>query len=232
VALIAVSEHTKKDIVNLFPFTKEKVEVIYEAASSRYKRFEEKNRLSEVRDKYNLESPFIFYAGSISPRKGCDYLLRAYAELKKQIPHKLVLTGGWTWGKTGVFDLIKVLGLDGKVKILGAVPVRDMPLLYNLADLSVYPSLYEGFGLPVLEAMSCGCPVVCSNLTSLPEVAGDAALMVDPKDISALTEAMHTALTDLQVRNSLIERGLARAATFTWEKTARKTLQVFESVME
>ncbi len=113
---------------------------------------------------------------------------------------------------------------------MGEVPSRDMPALYNLADVFVYPSLYEGFGLPVLEAMACGCPVVSSNLTSLPEVAGDAALMVDPRDVSALADAMHTAFTDQPTRSYLIEKGFARAAAFTWEETARKTREVFARV--
>jgi glycosyltransferase involved in cell wall biosynthesis len=231
-ALIAISEHTKKDIVSLFPFTKGKVKVTYPAASPRYGRVGDTDGLGEVRDKFGLESPFIFYAGSLSPRKGCEYLLQAYAGLlEKQVPHKLVLTGGWTWGKTDVFHLVEILDLEGRVEILGSVPDEDMPFLYNLADLTVYPSLYEGFGLPVLEAMACGCPVVCSDLTSLPEVAGDAAMMVDPRDVPALTAAMCTSLTDSRARDSMIKKGLARAAAFTWEKTAAQTLQVFESVM-
>ena len=114
--------------------------------------------------------------------------------------------------------------------ILGDVPAADMPALYALADLFVYPSLYEGFGLPVLEAMACGCPVVCANLTSLPEVVGEAAVQVDPRDVPALAEAMYRVLTNAALRHDLIERGLVRAATFTWGATARKTLDVFEQV--
>jgi len=231
-ALLAISEHTRKDIINLFPFTEGKVTVTYLAASSSYKRIDEIKPLDTMRDKYSLHHSFIFYAGSISPRKGCSYLLQAFAILKNQkhILHKLVFTSGWSWGSKDVFDLIETLNLKEDVIILGEVPAQDMPLLYNLADLFVYPSLYEGFGLPVLEAMACGCPVVCSNMTSLPEVAGDAALMVDPRDISSLADAMYTVLTDAQARGDLIEKGLARAASFTWEKTARKTLEVFERV--
>jgi glycosyltransferase involved in cell wall biosynthesis len=229
-ALLAVSEHTKRDIVRLFPFAENKVAVTYEAASGKYKRAIEQDVLYATRDKYSLHCSFIFYASSISPRKGSPYLLQAFAALRSQIPHKLVFTGGWSWGSADVFKLIEELSLKDDVIILGEVPAQDMPLLYNLADLFVYPSLYEGFGLPILEAMACGCPVVCSNLTSLPEVAGDAALMIDPRDIPSLAHAMHAALTDPQTRTSLIEKGLARAATFTWEKTARKTLEVFDRV--
>jgi glycosyltransferase involved in cell wall biosynthesis len=231
-ALLAISEHTKRDIIRLFPFTEGKVAVTYLAASSKYRRIVEERVLNKVRDKYSVHGPFIFYAGSISPRKACPLLLQAFAILKekKQIPHRLVFTGGWRWGSAKEFSLIKTLDLKEDVMILGDVPAQDMPSLYNSADLFVYPSLYEGFGLPVLEAMACGCPVVCSKLTSLPEVAGDAALMVDPRDIPSLANAMYRALTDPQTRTSLIEKGLARAALFTWQETARKTLEVFERI--
>jgi glycosyltransferase involved in cell wall biosynthesis len=231
-ALLAVSEHTKRDIARFFPFAEEKVTVTYEAASSRYHRTTEEGSLTAVREKYSLCHPFVFYAGSISPRKGCPNLLRAFAMLKKQkrIPHRLIFTGGWSWGSLDLFGLADELAISNDVTVLGEVPAQDMPLLYNLADLFVYPSLYEGFGLPVLEAMACGCPVVCSNLTSLPEVAGEAALMVDPRDISALADAMYVALTDPQIRASLIGKGLTRAASFSWKETARKTLDVFEKV--
>lgn len=230
-ALLAISENTKRDIVRLFPFTEGRVTVTYLAAPCGYKRIDENDLLDTVRDKYSLHRPFIFYAGSISPRKGMPCLLEAFALMKKQkrVPHQLVITGGRSWGRQAEFRLLEGLDSDD-IRILGHVPVSDMPAIYNLADLFVFPSLYEGFGLPVLEAMACGCPVVCSSLTSLPEVAGDAALMVDPRETSSLADAMYIALTDPQTRIRLIEKGLARAASFTWEETARKTLEVFERV--
>jgi glycosyltransferase involved in cell wall biosynthesis len=231
-ALLAISEYTKNDIVRLFPFAESKVTVTHLAPSSRYQRSIDKEALEAVRQRYSLSRPFVFYAGSISPRKGCSFLVNAFEMLKRRerIPHKLVLTGGWTWGTPDIVEVIKEMDLEGEVTVLGQVAAQDMPVLYNLADLLVYPSIYEGFGLPVLEAMACGCPVVCSNLTSIPEVAGDAALAVDPRDVSALAAAIYTALTDLTTRTRLIERGVERAASFTWEKTARKTLDVFEQV--
>jgi glycosyltransferase involved in cell wall biosynthesis len=229
-ALLAISEYTKNDIVRLFPFAESKVTVTHLAPSTRYQRTVDKESLEAVRQRYSLNRPFIFYAGSISPRKGCSFLVDAFAMLKrtKRIPHKLVLTGGWTWGTPNIVDVIREMDLEDEVIVLGEVAGQDMPALYSLAELLVYPSTYEGFGLPVLEAMACSCPVVCSNLTSIPEVAGDAALSVDPRDVSALAAAIYTALTDLTTRKRLIERGVERAASFTWEKTARKTLDVFE----
>jgi glycosyltransferase involved in cell wall biosynthesis len=231
-ALLAISEHTRQDIIQLFPFVKDKVTVTYLAATGQYRKISDRTVLDDVRNKYDLQSSFIFYAGSISPRKGWPFLLEAFARLKaqQQIPHMLVITGGWRWRMDDLDEAIAKLSLQNHIKVLGNVPIEVMPALYNLADLMVYPSMYEGFGLPVLEAMACGCPVVCSNRTSLPEVAGNAALMVDPPNIAELANAMYAALTDATLRAQMVERGLARAAGFTWEQTARATLAVFEQV--
>jgi glycosyltransferase involved in cell wall biosynthesis len=232
-ALLAVSEHTRRDIIRLFPFAADKIKVTYEAAAPQYRSDLDVRVLEAVRARYALPHPYVFYAGSISPRKGLLYLLEAFARLKQQsgIPHHLVFTGGWQWGNTELGALIERLNIRSDVILLGDMPAADMPALYALADLFVYPSLYEGFGLPILEAMACGCPVVCSNLTSLPEVAGDAAVLIDPRDTQLLADAMERVLTDPVLRHDLIVRGLRRAAAFTWEQTARKTLEVFESVM-
>ncbi len=231
-ALLSISEYTKLDMLRLFPFTVGKVVVTHLAPASRFRQSHDVKRLDAIRAKYGLPIPYIFYAGSISPRKGLQYLLEAFASLKQgqKIPHRLVFTGGWSWGSVNFRELIEGFGLQDQITRLGQVPAEDMPLLYELADLFVYPSLYEGFGLPVLEAMACGCPVVCSNLTALPEVAGDAALAVDPRDAAALQVAIYCALTDQATRLQLKQKGLERASRFTWESTARRTLEVFECV--
>ena len=230
-ALVAISEHTCRDLVRLFPFTQTKVKVTPIAPSSRFRPSNDQQQVDRVRSKYGLSFPYIFYAGSMSPRKGLPFLLQAFARAKKRfVHHRLVLTGGWKWGKVKIQDLAARFGVGDQVAILGEVPAEDMPLLYEGADLFVYPSLYEGFGLPVLEAMACGCPVVCSNLTSLPEVAGDAALMVNPRDVPSLADAICLALSDPGLRWQLKEQGSARAARFSWRKTAQQTLRVFESV--
>ncbi len=231
-ALLAVSDYTRRDIVRLFPFAAEKTVITYAAAASQYHRDLNPNWVATVRQIYDLPASFVFYAGSISPRKGLPYLMEAFALLKRQwhLNCQLVLTGGWQWGRSDVRQLIARLDLEGDVRTLGHVPAEHMPALYALADLFVYPSLYEGFGLPVLEAMACGCPVVCSNLTSLPEVAGEAALLVDPRDVQVLAEALRRGLTDRVLRGDLVARGLAQAAAFNWETTACKTLNVIERV--
>ncbi len=231
-ALLAISTHTQADLLRLFPFTRSKVTVTPLAPHGRYRKGLEASVLQAARSKYFLPEHFVFYAGSISPRKGLPYLLEAFARLKRlhNLPHRLVFTGGWRWGNTDLDALIDRLNIRSEMLILGDISVADMPALYTLADLFVYPSLYEGFGLPVLEAMACGCPVVCSNLTSLPEVAGEAAIQVDPRDVPAMAEAMYRVLSNATLCHDLIGRGFIRAATFTWEATARKTLEVFEQV--
>jgi glycosyltransferase involved in cell wall biosynthesis len=232
-AVLAISENTRQDIARLFPDVGSKVFVTHLAPSPIYRRIADQKMLTSVREEYGLQEPFVFYPGSVSPRKGLSLLLQAFVRLhrERQVSHSLVITGGRTWGDSGIDSSLKQLP-PGQVRILGHVSASILPALYNLADLCVYPSLFEGFGLPVLEAMICGCPVVCSSLTSLPEIAGDAAMLVDPNDVPALADAIFEALTDPELRSSLIEKGLTRVASFTWENTARETLGVFESVVQ
>jgi len=229
-AILAISERTKSDLVRLFPEAEPKVFVTHLAASPVFRRITDEAALASARAKYGLDRPFIFHAGSISPRKGLSFLAKAFVDLRKQhgVPHRLVLTGGRSWGDPETRELLRRVPRED-VLMLGHVAGSALAAIYSLADLFVFPSLYEGFGLPVLEAMACGCPVVCSNLTSLPEVAGDAALMVDPRDVQALATAMAVALTDAPTRESLVEKGKARAASFTWEETVRKTVAVVRS---
>jgi glycosyltransferase involved in cell wall biosynthesis len=231
-ALLSVSEHTRRDLVRFFPFTEGKVVVTHHGVAPGYREKHSAEMENEVRTRYSIQYRYIFYAGSLSPRKGVPYLLQAFGMLKRDqhIPHRLVLTGGWSWGNVDVRQLIETLGLQDDVIILGEVPADHMPILYRLADLFAYPSLYEGFGLPILEAMASQCPVVCSNLTSLPEVAGDAAILVDPRDVASLADAMYRALMEPATRECLKQRGVRRSECFTWEATADKTLQVFEKV--
>ena len=156
-------------------------------------------------------------------------LLKAFAELRRRgVEHSLVVAGQRAWKYGADFQLAEELGLKGRVIFTGYVPPEEMPALYNAADLFAFPSLYEGFGLPPLEAMACGVPVVTSNVSSLPEVVGDAALLVDPRDDAALCDAMERILKDGWLRTTLRKRGLERAATFSWEKAARETIAVYE----
>ena len=180
-------------------------------------------------DRYGIRAPYLLFLGTLEPRKNLLRLLDAFALLRAQgIPHRLVLAGGLGWGYQPVLDRLGSMGGDGNVLRVGRVADRDLPALYRRAAALVYPSLFEGFGLPVLEAMACGTPVVTSNTSSLPEVAGDAALTVAPDDVRALAEAMRRAVTDEAVARRLRAAGPVQAARFTWRETARATLAVYQ----
>jgi glycosyltransferase involved in cell wall biosynthesis len=225
-AIIAISEHTKKDLIQFTKATENKIKIIYLAADNKYKVINEKSTLHSVSRKYGLDFPFIYYCGSLSPRKNIARLVKAFDLIKHKIPHKMVLTADKSWSDKQIYKLITDLRLDDRIIKLGHVESKDMPAIYNLADLYVYPSLYEGFGLPILEAMSCGCPVISSKATSLPEVAAEAAFMVDSRNVYQLSEAIYTVLTDTQLRKKLVKKGFERIQEFTMQKTACQTLKV------
>jgi glycosyltransferase involved in cell wall biosynthesis len=170
------------------------------------------------------------FVGGLSPLKNFGNLLRAYEKVYKMFPHKLVFTGFKRWKFSKDLQLVDQLGLHDHVLFTDFIPDEDIPAMYNLADLFVFPSLYEGFGMPVLEAMACGCPVLTTETGCSPEVAGDAALLVDPYAPDKIAEAIQRLLTDEQLRQGLIEKGLVRAKQFGWERCARETLALFESL--
>ncbi|MGH9195500.1 MAG: glycosyltransferase family 4 protein, partial [Acidimicrobiia bacterium] len=198
------------------------------AAGPPFRPIEDRAVLARELEAFGLrETPYILYVGTIETRKNHEVLLRAFDRLKRLEPslrHKLVFIGPKWHGHEAVFAAISRLRLDSQVLYLESVP--RLELLYNGADLLVFPSLYEGFGLPPLEAMACGTPVVTSNTTSLPEVVGDAGVMVDPRDEEAVCEAMRRVLTDGRLRELLVTKGLERAGTFSWKRTTEQTLEV------
>ena len=226
--IIAISENTKKDIIKFTGAEYEKITVVYEASDEKYDQIFDKSKLDVIKKKYILPEQFIFCCDSITPRKNTIRLLNAYNIIKDKVPHKLVLTGGVTWKSKKVSDLVESMK-DNVIK-LGYVPDEDMPLLYNLANLFVYPSLYEGFGLPPLESMACGLPIITSNISSIPEVVGDAGVIVDPYNIDDLAKAMYEVLTNTKLREDMVKLGLDRAKQFNWEKCAKETLDVLEDV--
>jgi glycosyltransferase involved in cell wall biosynthesis len=180
-----------------------------------------------------LPEQFILSLGTIEPRKNLASLLEAYRVLRNQGSDLgLVIVGKKGWLYEGFFHRLRELGLENEVLFTGFVPDEDLPAICSAAELFVFPSLYEGFGLPVLEAMACGAPVITSNVSSLPEVAGNAALLVDPASVRELTEAMAAVLQDEELRTSLQSKGPKQAARFSWEKAARETLAVYQSVLK
>ena len=230
-AVIAVSDCTKRDAVRLYGLDEAKIKVIHEGVNPRFCTAPPE-AISVVRQKYGLPKDFILSVGTIEPRKNLTSLLEAYRVLRDRRGEcKLVIVGQKGWLYEGFFRRLRELGLKDEVIFPGFVPDEDLPALYSAADLFVFPSLYEGFGLPVLEAMACGAPVITSNTSSLPEVAGDAALLVDPTSIEALTHAMRNVLESKQLRDELSAKGYEQAAKFNWESAARETLAVYASVL-
>jgi glycosyltransferase involved in cell wall biosynthesis len=224
--VFAVSENTKRDIIRYTGCDPSKITVTYEAADGRYRPVTDAESLRSVKEKYGLPELFVLYTGSLSPRKNMVRLLEAFAAIRAKVPHHLVLTGSKSWKDRSVHEMISRLRLTDRIRQLGYVEEEDMPALYSLASVYVYPSLYEGFGLPVLEAMQCGCPVVASSTSSIPEVAGDAAVLVDPRDSDAISRAIHTVLSDVQGRDERMALGVRRAAEFSWRRCAGTMLNV------
>ncbi|MBW9223589.1 glycosyltransferase family 4 protein [Methanothermococcus sp. SCGC AD-155-E23] len=228
--IISVSYHTKRDLIKYLKIPEDKIEVIYHGVDEDYKPLPEKE-VEMIKKKYNITTPFILYVGSLKPLKNIPTLIKAYYKLRKQgLEYKLVITGKKRWKYREIFKLINKLNLQKDVIFTGYVPREDLPALYNAADLFVSPSLYEGFGLPPLEAMACGTPVITSNTSSLPEVVGDAGIMVDPYDVDGLAKAMYEVLTNDGLREELRKRGLERAKLFNWKKCAEEHLRVYEEV--
>jgi glycosyltransferase involved in cell wall biosynthesis len=226
--IIADSEHTRRDLERLLGVPPQRITVIPLAADERFQPVSDPGVLAAARARYDLPSPFVLYVGTLEPRKGLDTLLDAFAALAGEFPHALVIAGKRGWYTEPLFRRVERLGLGRRVRFTGYVADEALPALYSLADLFVFPSRYEGFGLPPLEAMACGVPVISSHAASLPEVVGDAGVLVPPGDPQALAAAMREVLTDEARRAEMRARGLARARCFSWEETARRTVKVYE----
>lgn len=232
--IITVSNSTKRDLVEHLNISERKIAVVYEAADERYSPIS-KDIVEAVKKKYNIHWPFILFVGTLEPRKNIPMLIKAFYKMKNMsigCKFRLVIAGKKGWKYEGIFNTVDKLNLQKDVLFTGYIPEEDMPALYNAATLFVYPSLYEGFGLPPLEAMACGTPVITSNTSSLPEVVGDAGIMIDPYDVDALAKAMYDMLTNDGLRENFVREGLKRARMFSWEKCAIETLKVYREVYD
>jgi glycosyltransferase involved in cell wall biosynthesis len=232
--ILTLSEHTRRDVIDTYRIAADKVTAIPLAAPSHFGPVADDKELQRVRHIYGIEGDYVLTVGSIQPRKNLVRLIKAYAALRgahssNKCP-KLVIVGKCAWLYDETLRALEETDVRDSVVLTGYVPESDLPALYSGALCFVYPSYFEGFGLPPLEAMKCGAPVIVGNATSLPEVVGDAALKVDPFDISAITAAMDQLINNSELRRELSVKGQARAKMFDWNDTARRTLAVYEQV--
>ena len=230
--ILTVSEASKRDILNYFNVPPEKIQVIYNGIDERFSESPPEDDVARVRERYQLDHPFILYAGNIKPHKNVDRLIEAYSILRRRgVEHaKLVIAGEEISKYPSLRRLVHRFQLHQHVRFFGFVPEATLAALYRLASVFVFPSLYEGFGLPPLEAMAAGAPVVTSNVSSLPEVVGDAALLIDPMDAGAIAEAMGRVLGDAQLRTDLIARGHARVRMFSWDRSVARIREIYDEV--
>ncbi|HZY42787.1 MAG TPA: glycosyltransferase family 1 protein, partial [Anaerolineae bacterium] len=228
--VLADSIATKNDLIELFGTAPEKITVLYSGVEARFAPVHDQAELDRVCAKYQLPRPFILSVGTLQPRKNYARLVQAFAQLTNETPHHLIITGGKGWLYESIFEQVKSLGLENRVRFPGFVDDADLPALYSAAEVFAYVSTYEGFGLPLLEAMACGTPVIASSVSALPEVAGEVGLQVDPRDVDAITRALRTMIDDPDLRSRTSAAGLDRARTFTWEKAAQELLTIYDRI--
>ncbi len=230
--IIAVSQSTKRDVTRLLGVPDEKVSVIYEAADPHFSPMDRTKAQQHVQAKYGIEGDFILFVSTVEPRKNLPTLLAAYRKLTDSYKStaRLVIAGHKGWLTDEVDQAIEKYKLRDRVCFLGGVPAQELPFLYNAARVFALPSFYEGFGLPPVEAMASGTPVIVSNVSAFPEVIGDAGLLIDPSDVDAWAVALHRVLTDNELHAELTAKGLRRAALYSWERAARETLNVYRQV--
>jgi glycosyltransferase involved in cell wall biosynthesis len=237
-ALIADSESTRQDAIRLLGISPERIYTVPLGVSPAFHPVLDAQQFQVVRQRYSLPERFILYVGLVEPRKNLPMLLHAYQRLQEQFHIQaagdtppLVIVGRFGWNVEHVFELVDALKIKEKVHFSGYIPAEDLPIVYNLAEVFVYPSLYEGFGLPPLEAMACGTPVITTAVSSMPEHVGEAGLLIPPQDEGALSQALVRILQDPELSRQLSKKGPERAAQFSWNRTAQETLNVYRRVL-
>jgi glycosyltransferase involved in cell wall biosynthesis len=231
--IIADSESTRADVLRILGVPPEKVVTIPAGVGEEMHPLDDPEPVRALRQRYELPDRMLLYLGTLEPRKNVLAVIEAYALLRQRpgFAHQLVIAGGKGWYYEEIYARVEQLGLRDAVIFPGYIPEAELPVWYNAADLFVYPSLYEGFGLPPLEAMACGTPVIVSNVSSLPEVVGEAGLTVPPHDVEALANAIQSLLDDPARRQALREAGLARAKLYSWKSTALQTAQLYHRIL-
>lgn len=230
--ILTVSECTRQDVLSKLDVRPEKVKSIPNAAGPHFTFLNDEVLNQNTRERYTGGAPYILYLGTLEPRKNLVRLIHAFSLLKsKGLPHKLLMAGRRGWLYEDIFTTIEKLGLQENVVTPDYVPEKDLVPLYNAAEVFVFPSLYEGFGIPALEAMACGTPVIASNSSSLPEVIEDAGILIHPEDVDGFAASIEKLVNDRSFRESLRSKGLEQAKKFSWERTARETLDVYSRLI-
>lgn len=231
-AIIVPSQVVKKDILRYFREASEKIHVIYHGVNSIFKKERSKDELTRIKIKYQLPDKYILFVGNIEPKKNLEGVLMAFHQIRNKTGHLLVIAGKKGWKYKNVFRTVHSLKLHNKVVFTGYFPEHDLPALYSMADLFVFPSIYEGFGIPPLEAMACEVPVLVSNKGSLPEITGGKCVQVNPYDVEDIAKNMYRLLIDDELRKKSVKEGRQWVKQFTWERTAEQTLKVYHSVLD
>jgi glycosyltransferase involved in cell wall biosynthesis len=228
--IISISNTMTKLCIQQTGLPECKFRTIYHGVGNRFRQITDNKILEAVRQAYHLPEKFILFIGGLYPQKNFSTLVKAFSLMVNEVPHQLVVAGKARWKYKNDLRLIAEKGLEKRIQLLDWVNPEEIPALYNLADCFVYPSLYEGFGLCLVEAMAAGCPVVAASTGALPEIAQDAALLVDPQNYHEMKEAIWKVISDTSLRQDLIQGGLLRAKDFTWERCAEETLKLFYEV--
>ncbi len=231
--ILADSEATKYDLIELYGVLSDKISVLLSGVDERFHKIDNTVGLLTTRRKYGIgNEPYIFSVGTVQPRKNYSRLIQSLAQLRLSgYDINLVIAGGRGWLEDPIYESIRAAKMEKHVHFIGFADEADLPALYNGAYCCAFPSLYEGFGLPILEAMSCGTPVITSNVSSLPEVAGDAAITVNPYDIDALTHAIKKVMDDQNLYQTLVQKGFERAKLFSWDKSARQLRDIYATLL-
>jgi glycosyltransferase involved in cell wall biosynthesis len=231
--ILTVSEASKRDILEFFHVPDQKIDVIHNAIDERFNQVPPEEEVAKVRERYQLDGPFVLYAGNIKPHKNLERLIEGFHAFRRGgfDDVRLLIIGDQISKYATLRRAVHRHQLHKYVRFLGFVPDRTLAVLYRLAAVFVFPSIYEGFGLPPLEAMASGTPVITSNVSSLPEVVGDAALLIDPYNPDAIADAIHQVLTDASLRDGMRERGFARARHFSWERSIKRVREIYQEVL-
>lgn len=231
--VITVSECSKRDILKFFSIDEDKVFVTPLAADIKYRPLDKDNCKEILVETYGINKPFILYIGGFSPRKNVSGLMTAFSKIHKNLDkeYDLVIVGANKDDGELLKNLSIELNIELNIKFTGYIPEDHLPIFYNACDVFTYPSLYEGFGLPPLEAMSCGTPVLTSNISSIPEVVGDGGILIDPLSMKSLMYSLEALLNDESIRKDISEKALLRASQFSWEKTSEKTIEAYNRIL-